>query len=588
MMVKHLFLKKIVSLSVPIGICASMCPAMSFAATTPDRGADIPWITYEAENMVTNGVQLGPQYDKGSEATEASGRKAVMLDATNEFVQFTAKSAANSIDVRYSIPDSPNGEGIDATLSLYKNGRFIKKIPMTSKYSKLYGSYPWTNNPEDGSPRNFYDDARMLIGHISKGDVIRLQKDSNDTASHYTIDLVDLENVAPSSKMPANFVSITDFGAVANDGKDDTSALIDTINAAKSEGKGVWVPAGTFNIKGTINLNNVTIRGAGMWHTTFLGDKNYTVENRIYFNGAGSNIHLSDFSIIGRLNYRNDSEPNDGIGGSYGTGSTIKNIWVEHTKTGAWITNSNGLRVEGMRIQNTIADGINFCVGMRNSSIYNSTARGTGDDAFAIWPATYMPADYSPGFNVIKNVTAEYPWLANGAAIYGAESNKVEKSIFQDISYGSGVLVSTTFPGVDFSGTTEVQNNDIIRSGGMDPNWAAWRGSLQIQTDRSNISGLNVSNLNIIDSLSDGIQFNGNGASLSNTSLTNINIRKPGLSGTGHGIFVNTGAKGSVLISKTKVSKPAQGGLADLSPNFTIHYGRGNSGWSSSAEKIKK
>ena len=71
-------------------------------------------------------------------------------------------------------------------------------------------------------------------------------------------------------------------------------------------------------------------------------------------------VHLADFSILGFLNYRNDSEGNDGLGGSYGTGSSISRIWVEHTKAAAWILNSSGLVVDGCRFRNTLADGVNL------------------------------------------------------------------------------------------------------------------------------------------------------------------------------------------------------------------------------------
>ena len=38
-------------------------------------GADVPWITYEAEDMATTGVVLGPKYGPNVLETEASGRK---------------------------------------------------------------------------------------------------------------------------------------------------------------------------------------------------------------------------------------------------------------------------------------------------------------------------------------------------------------------------------------------------------------------------------------------------------------------------------------------------------------------------------
>src|SRR5271154_6336999 len=115
------------------------------------RGASVPWTTYEAENMtISGGTVLGPGYDPNTVQAESSGRECVQLNATGQYVQFTAQAAANAIVVRYSVPDTATGGGTNYTLSLYTNGVFVEKLPMTSMYSWLYGNYPWTNNPTAG------------------------------------------------------------------------------------------------------------------------------------------------------------------------------------------------------------------------------------------------------------------------------------------------------------------------------------------------------------------------------------------------------------------------------------------------------
>ena len=139
---------------------------------------------------------------------------------------------------------------------------------------------------------------------------------------------------------------------------------------------------------------------------------------------------MSDFAILGFLNYRNDSEANDGLGGAYGTGSTISRIWVVHTKTGIWLDNSSGLVVDSCRLRNTTADGINLNTGMRGTIVTNCTTRGTGDDCFAIWPESGS-AKYVIGLNVFTHCTGQLPFLANGGAIYGGVSNRIEDCVFR-------------------------------------------------------------------------------------------------------------------------------------------------------------
>jgi hypothetical protein len=461
----------------------------------------------------------------------------------------------------------------------YTNGTFAQELPVTSKYSWLYGSYPWTNLPSAGSPRNFYDEVRLNGLSINPGDVIRLQKGSNDTASYYVIDLVDLENVSPPLSAPSNSLSITAYGAGGLASTDDTTALINCIAAAHAQSASVWMPPGTYMIAGVINIpSNITIQGAGMWYTTLVGNPvEYTNSSqRVSLNGDGSNIHLSDFAITGKLNYRNDTEPNDGLGGSYGIGSTISRVWVEHTKTGAWIINSQGLIVDSCRFRDTIADGINLCVGMQRTIVTNCTTRGTGDDCFPIWPTTYTQQAYAPGFNLITHCTGELPFLANGGAIYGGPGNVIEDCLFQDITYGCGVLISTTFPvGTNlFSGTNAVRNCDILRSGGYDPGWG-WRAALELCMNPYSITGMEMSNLNIVDSISDGLSVvvsGTNGQSgqgvLSNTIMENVNIPEYGLGASGrNALWVTSGALGSMILSNSTVVE-----YQNDSTDFAIHF----------------
>jgi len=98
-------------------------------------GATVPWTTYEAENMTISGGTILSSYAANTVAGESSGRQCVQLNGTGQYVQFTAQAAANSIVVRYSVPDTSGGGGAGYTLSLYTNGVFVEELPMTSQYS---------------------------------------------------------------------------------------------------------------------------------------------------------------------------------------------------------------------------------------------------------------------------------------------------------------------------------------------------------------------------------------------------------------------------------------------------------------------
>jgi hypothetical protein len=533
----------------------------------------MPWTTYEAEGMKTTGVVLGPKYDPNVVETESSGQKCVKLAATGEYVEFTAGANANALVVRYSLPDAEEGGGTRADLDLYVNGQKVRTLALTSKYSWLYGTYPFSNQPARGKPRNFYDEIRVKGLAIGRNDVIRLQRPDANVA-YCIVDLVDLENVPAPLPAPANSLSVLEFGADLRGVADATGALRSCVAEAQKQKRTIWVPAGDYKLTGEILVpSSVTIQGAGMWHTNFVGDPTLYGQSarRVRFKLAGSHIHLADFSVIGRLNYRDDSEPNDGIVSAGCADSSVSRIWLEHTKVGIWVYNGVNLSIEGCRLRNLIADGINLCVGTSGTVIENCTARGTGDDCFAIWPAAsdqgFVGQGPRSGNNAIRRCTGQLTFLANGAAIYGGASNRIEDCRFTDIGTGCGILISTTFPTSDenrkidnnFSGTSLVTNCELVRCGGYDHSWA-WRGSLQICMDRRSISGLILSHVIIQDSISSGMTIVGPGSpkgegTLSDAKFEMVKIINSGIGGSPHhDLWIRRDAFGSVALRNTAIA----------------------------------
>jgi hypothetical protein len=533
----------------------------------------MPWATYEAAGMKTNGLVLGPGYDPNTVETESSGQKCVKLAGTGDFLEFTAAAGANAMVVRYSLPDAKEGGGTSAGLDLYVNGQKARTLALTSRYSWLYGNYPFSNRPVEGKPRNFYDELRIKGLNIGKNDVIRLQR--SDAESEYCIvDLVDLEDVPGPLPAPKDSLSVLDYGADRKGEMDATGALRTCIAEAQRQGRSVWVPAGDYRLTGEILVpSSVTIQGAGMWRTTFAGDSSLydQAARRVRFKLAGRNIHLADFSIMGRLNYRNDNEPNDGIIGAGCADSSISNVWLEHTKVGIWIYNGVNLVIEGCRFRNTIADGVNLCVGTSGTVIQNCTARGTGDDCFAIWPAAsdqgFVGQGPKTGNNVIRRCTGQLTFLANGAAIYGGASNRIEDCRFTDIGTGCGILISTTFPTSDesrridnnFSGSTLVRDCELLRCGGYDHSWA-WRGSLQICMDRRSISGLTISHVTIQDSISSGLTIVAPGSpkgegTLSDSRFERVKVINSGIGASPHhDLWIRSDALGGVTMRDSEIA----------------------------------
>ncbi|MCD1259492.1 S-layer homology domain-containing protein [Paenibacillus athensensis] len=547
------------------------------------RGATATYTTYELEQANTNGTLIGPNRVYHEVANEASGRQAVKLDQTGQYVQFTTAKDANSLVLRYSIPDAPEGNGINATLGLYVNDVKVKDLELTSHYAWEYGNYPWSKDPAQGSAHRFFDEIHTMIGNVPAGATIKLQKDGGNTADYYIVDLVDLES-APTAAytMPAGYLSVTDYGAVADDNNDDTQAFKDAVTAAKAQNKGVWFPAGSFELDNggdVLVLDDVMIRGAGMWYTTL---------NKAKFYGLGNNIRVYDLAIDGNLNIRDDEAHTNGFEGAFGPGSTVQSVWIEHTKTGMWIARpaadsgfdsskyTNEFYVGGLRIRNTMADGMNFSSNTKNSMVEQTNVRYPGDDGLAMWSRLNegFESDFTYN-NTFRFNTVQLPWLANNMILFGGKDNKMQDNVLVDtIGLGSGITVSTRFsPLSAFDGTTLVERNTLIRTGSRDAGLNINFGAIEVYADTKAIDSPIIIRNNIaLDSTYAGIAVQGT-MGVNQVKLENIVSDGSGLSG----LEVSSGVSGkvdvnNVIIRNAKMADIANNAGANLKLN---EVGRG-------------
>ncbi|WP_328324621.1 choice-of-anchor D domain-containing protein [Kribbella sp. NBC_00382] len=538
----------------------------AWAAASGGVGATLPYVEVQAENSSTNGTLIGPSAAYNTLAAEASYRKAVTLQGTGKFVEFTTPSATNSIVFRYSIPDTGGGSVYTPQLSLYVNGTKQPNFTLTNAYSWYYGGYPFTNTP-GSNPHHFYDEAhRLFPTTYPAGTKFKLQVDAEDTASSYTIDFADFENVAGALSQPAGSVSVTSAGADPTGAADSTNAFNSAMTQAGSGGT-VWIPPGTFKIPGHLILNNITFKGAGMWHSTVVGAAPGFYGN--YAPNASSGVHLSDFAIFGDVQERNDGAQVNGIGGALNN-STVDRVWIEHEKVGAWMDGPfTNLVMSGLRIRNVTADGVNFHNGVTNSKVTNSDLRNLGDDGLATWAEQNADANDSFDHN-----TVQYPILANGIAIYGGHDNFVtdNRVIDAGLTQGGAIHVAQRF-GSTTLGRTDVLRNTIIRSGGLDPNWNFGVGALWFDARDGAMTGLtNVDNILIQQSPFEAIQF------VSGSNITNVKINNATIQNTGTWVVQEQVGGSATITNSTATGTQAPGPIYNCGVGFTLTDGGGNSG----------
>lgn len=545
------------------------------------RGANMPFAMYEAENgSVGGGAQVvGPNRTVGDLAGEASGRRAVTLNSTGAFVQFTTTASTNTLVTRFSIPDAAGGGGTTATLNIYVNGQFLKPITLTSRYAWLYGAEASPNNsPGSGPARHIYDEANVMLGTtVPAGSTIRLQKDAANTSS-YAIDFVSTEQAtAIPNPDPARYVVPTGFSH-----QDVQNALDRFRMDTTGQLLGVYLPAGEYQTSSKFQVYGKPVRvvGAGPWFTRFnapAGQENTDVGFRAESTVNGSTF--SGFAYFGNYTSRIDG-PGKVFDFQNVANITIDNIWAEHQVCLYWGTNTDNMTIRNSRARNLFADAINMTNGSTNNLVTNVESRASGDDSFALFAATDAGGGEQTG-NVYENLTSILTWRAAGVAVYGGYNNVFRNIYIADTLVYSGITISSLDFGIPMLGfgaspPTRFENISIVRAGGHF--WGAQTfPGIWIFSASKVFQGIRVTDVDIIDPTYSGIMFQTNYVGgqpqnpVTDTVFTNVSITGARKSGdqfdakSGFGIWVNElpepgqgPAVGSATFNNLRMSNNAQ------------------------------
>ncbi|WP_198667607.1 discoidin domain-containing protein [Glycomyces dulcitolivorans] len=520
------------------------------------RGADMPYTLDEAEHATPGGGAqiLGPNRKIGDLAGEASGRQAVVLDGTGEYVQFTTTTDTNTLVTRFAIPDAAGGGGITSTLNLYVNGQYLQPVTLTSKYAWLYGAEASPNNsPSSGPARHIYDEANVLLNNvIPAGSTIRLQKDAANTAAYYAIDFISLEEVAPEANPdPARYVQPSGFTHQAVQNALDQVRMDTTGNLL-----GVYLPAGDYATaqKFQVYGKAVQVIGAGPWYTRFYAPQNQeNTDVGFRAENTANGSTFSGFAYFGNYTSRIDG-PGKVFDWQNVANMTIDDTWTEHQVCMFWGSNMEGVDIVNSRTRNLFADAINMTNGSSNNLVQNVDSRASGDDSFALFAATDAGGGAQTG-NVYENLTSILTWRAAGLAVYGGYGNTFRDIHIADTLVYSGITISSLDFGIPMDGfgaspTTNFENISVVRSGGHFWGAQTFPGIWIFSADKV-FQGIRVSNVDIVDPTYSGIMFQTKYTGgqpefpVADTVFTDITITGAQLSGdefqskSGIGIWVN-------------------------------------------------
>jgi chitodextrinase len=518
------------------------------------HGAQVPYTRYDTEDANFGGgaqLKTAPTFDQSLTAAEASGQAYIALPSSGSYVEWTVKpnEGGAGVTMRFTMPDSANGMGLSGALDVFVNGERAQTVPLTSYYNYQYfnpGSGHPADTPAAGDPLFRFDEVHWILSTpLQAGDAIRMVKASGDNLE-YGVDFLEIEPVPAALARPGNSVSVTDFGAIANDGNDDLEAFNEAVTAAVANNQALYIPEGTFHLSsmwviGSVanKIDDITIRGAGMWHTNIQFTNPNVAGGGISFRVAGQ-LDFGHVYMNSMLRSRyHEGAIYKGFMDNFGENSKVHNVWVEHFECGFWVGDyahtpaiiADGLIIEHSRIRNNLADGVNFAQGTSNSTVRNSSIRNNGDDGLAVWTSNVNGAPAGVN-NLFTYNTIEFNWRAAAIAFFGGSGHKATYNMIVDGVGSSGFRMNTVFPGYHFQNNTgiEFSNSTIIRGGTSLDTWGGERGAIDLEASSDPIRNVTISDIDIFDTQRSAIQM-GYGGGFENVVFNNININGTGLDG---------------------------------------------------------
>lgn len=427
---------------------------------TLGTGATIGFTEYETEYCESNGTNIVSNEFVDNYAFEALGRTTTQLLAPGDYIKCKNVPESDIVYFRYAIPthhlkfNSSNNVDVPgdfvAKLGVYVNGKKIANAELSER--------PLEGQKMNNSNAGNYHIKKYVMAYVhdielKSGDTFELRVDKDSNAETYYIDSIFFEQKGEIIKQPDGYLSISDYGAIPNDGKDDSDAIAKCVYEAGIKHCGVYFPAGEFILNQQIWIGaDVKLQGAGMFHTTIVTTA--ASKQVIYwqyggpgcFALGGDNIEARDFRMYNNAWWIRAGSGRGDIGFISRVrrpqGVIIERILFENKQVGTWIQTDGGI-VRDCRVYHTFADGIHYDSRTLNSVIQNCYIIGSGDDAL-----TFCGNGSSIGAtrcynNKIINNTARQVYWGRGIMAESTYDEDISGNHIADVCAGAGIFIQS-------------------------------------------------------------------------------------------------------------------------------------------------
>jgi parallel beta-helix repeat protein len=291
---------------------------------------------------------------------------------------------------------------------------------------------------------------------------------------------------------------VTDFGAVRDDGRDDTAAIQRALDAMKS-GETLVFPTGRYQISSSVRVRvpGVTIRGesGAIIHATNPDSMALLIEQ------DGTTVRGLTFTAItsGRRNAAWHARIAVAGGNPDGSWRRVYDTVIRDNKIlpsgdpgtpGANSASTAGilmLRADRFLIANntiarTLADGIHITNGSRNGRVLNNTVRETGDDMIAV--VSYADSG-NAALNRASNLLASWTrrlderlneniliagnkiggqYWGRGISVVGGEKVTIARNLIDNTPVGAAILLAREANYQTFGVTNVLVEGNTIRN----------------------------------------------------------------------------------------------------------------------------
>ncbi|MZQ81145.1 hypothetical protein GQF01_03220 [Paenibacillus sp. 5J-6] len=386
--------------------------------------------------------------------------------------------------------------------------------------------------------------------------------------------------IAPSSSSnsgvnppPSTRLSIVSYGAIANDGLDDLPAIKLAVEAAKAQGKSVYVPSGEFNLNGLLTLDSVDLSGDG--ETSILKSMDLKLQAVILM-GDGTDLSAVKLtSVPATVRLTNDDSARVRVG-SNATNYSIKHIVIDGGSSVGFLNAGTHGVISGNTVKNMLADGIHITALSNDILVENNTVHQVGDDFIAV-------VSYEKFGGWVKNVVIRNNHVSQGEArgltVSGGENVLIENNTVSDV-YGAGIYLSSEGNYKTYTVKDVIVRNNTVTNDSMNGG-SPTKGGLNITATNKNpsIDNVLVENNTFIDSQDngalivgtfeiDGLQIRNNvfqnpanyGIMIVRTVFGAINITGNTVTSSGKAVYVNNSTDPDITSDLTNEADNGGGG----------------------------